>query len=311
MRVTANTFSASLIQQLNSLVQRQTQLQSQAATGQRVQAPEDDPGAARQVLDWQAETRSVAQYQTNVTAEQNRANATYSAINSLKTISDRIGEIATLADGTRSPADLANYGTEVTQLIQQAVQIGNTQYNGSYLFAGTQSGQPPFVAATDPDGHVTGVTYQGNNSLAPTEIAEGVTVTSQLAGANTTGIGPRGLITNTASGADFFNHMISLQNDLLSGNVTAIADTDRPQLAKDEDNLIWHISQNGAVQARLEASAAILSDRSTALTRQVTNATGADLAQTLVNLSSTQTAYQAALQSGAKLLGLNLMDYLR
>jgi flagellar hook-associated protein 3 FlgL len=311
MRVTSNTLSSALIDQLNRLSWRQIQLQNQAASGQRVQLPEDDPGAARQVLDLQAEASSVAQFQKNIATEQNRAGAAYSAIAALKTISDRVGEIATLADGTKSQEELTAYGKEVTQLIQQAVQIANTRHNGSYVFAGTRSAQPAFTVATDVNGQVTGVTYQGNQNLALTEIAEGVTVTSQVPGANTTGSGPRGLITDTASGADFFNHLISLQNHLLSGDVTSIASTDRAQLTADEDNILSHISQNGVVQSRLEAESSLMSDRATGLNKQVSNQADADLTQTLVQLSATQNAYQAALQSGAKIMNLSLMDYLR
>ena len=60
----------------------------------------------------------------------------------------------------------------------------------------------------------------------------------------------------------------------------------------------------------METTAAYMTDRGTALQTQVSQLTGADLAQTLTNLSQTQTAYQAALQSGAKIMGLSLMDYL-
>jgi flagellar hook-associated protein 3 FlgL len=311
MRVTANTYPNTLISQLNSLSQRQNQLQTQAATGQRVQNLQDDPSAARHVLDLQAEASSVTQYQSNVAAQQDTANATYSAIKSLKTISDRVSEIATLADGTKSQAELTTYANEVTQLIQQGVQIANTQQNGSYLFAGTTSSQAPFTMTTDADGNVTGVSYQGNESVASSEIAEGVTVSAQVVGANTSGTGPRGLITDSASGADFFNHMISLQNNLLSGNTSAIASTDTTQLSHDEDNLLFQVSQNGVMQSRLEASASLLTDRATAITSQVSNAADADLAQVLVQFNSTQNAYQAALQSSAKVLNMNLMNYLQ
>jgi flagellar hook-associated protein 3 FlgL len=205
---------------------------------------------------------------------------------------------------------LATYRNEVTQLIQQAVQIANSQNDGKYLFGGTDSSKPPFVLSTDANGLVTSVTYQGNSSVAVSEIAQGVTTTAQVVGANTSGTGPRGLITDSASGADFFNHLISLQNNLAAGNVSAITTTDSAQLAKDEDNLIFQIGQNGVAQARLEATASYMTDRGTALQTQVSQLTGADLAQTLTNLSQTQTAYQAALQAGAKIMGLNLMDYL-
>jgi len=311
MRVTANTFPDSLIAQLNSLNVRQNQLQTQASTGQRIQLPEDDPTSMRRVLDLQTESASVSQYSANIANLTDTAQATYSVMNGLKTILDRARELATQADGTRSPADLKAYATELTQLIEHAVQLTQTKYKGSYLFGGTQSDQAPFVLAQDANGFVTSVTYQGNQSLPQSEIAQGVTLSAQVVGANTTGAGPRGLIADSRFGADLFNHLISLQNNLVAGNTSAIASTDRAALGQDEDNILFHISDNGALQARLEASASVATSTKTSLTGSISKEADADLAQTLVRLTQTQNAYQAALQSGAKLLSTSLLDYLQ
>jgi len=67
----------------------------------------------------------VAQYQRNISRHQELAGATFGAIKSLKTISDRAGEIAIAADDLKSPEELAIYAKQVTELIRQAVQIGN------------------------------------------------------------------------------------------------------------------------------------------------------------------------------------------
>ncbi|HYG36190.1 MAG TPA: flagellin [Clostridia bacterium] len=311
MRVTANTYTNSLMDQLNNLSLRQNRLQIQAATGQRVQSPEDDPSAIRRALDLQNEAQMVAQYQKNIATEQNRAEAVYGALKSLKTISDRANEIATRVDELKSPTELATYANEVSELLKQAVQIANTQQNGAYLFAGTRSDQAPFTVTTDASNRVASVTYQGNQSIAPTEISSGLTLSAQVVGANNTGAGPRGLFADSAAGADLFNHLISLQNHLVSGDVAGVINTDRAQLATDEDNLIWHMAANGVVQSRLEASASQLNDRANTLDSQVTGEVGADFAQTLVQFNATQTAFQAALQSGSQIMNLNLMNYLR
>ena len=311
MRVTPSMFPDTLANQLGLLESKLQQLQIQAATGQRIQNPEDDPAAVRRVLDMQAKSRALAQYQKNISGLQSQASASYDSISALQKISNRIGEIATLADGTKSQQDLNAYAAEVTQLIQQAVQIANSKFQGDYLFAGTRTDQPPFVATTNANGQVTSVTYQGNTSLAETEVAEGVTLSAQTLGANTTGTGPRGLITDSRTGADFFTHMIALQNDLLAGNTTAIANTDRPQLAQDEQNLTLHIANNAVLQARLEAANSIASSRAAAVDKLISGEADADLAQTLVRLNETQTAYQAALQSGGRILSLSLLDYLQ
>ena len=158
---------------------------------------------------------------------------------------------------------------------------------------------------------MTSVTYQGNQTVPESEISEGVTLAAQVVGSNTSGSGPRGLITDTRLGADLFNHLISLQNHLLAGDAAAIASTDQKAFANDEENLGAHIGNNGAVQARLEAAAAIASTRADSLEIQVSKEADADLPETLVRLNQTQNAYQVALQSGARLLNSSLLDYLR
>jgi flagellar hook-associated protein 3 FlgL len=311
MRITSNTFSNSLLNQLSSLGVRQTRLQTQAATGQRIQNAEDDPVAMRRVLDLQAESGTVSQYQRNIARQQELAQASYTSIKSLKTISDRAGEIATLADGLKSQQELNAYATEVTEMIKQAAQLMNTTNRGDYIFGGTVADQPPYAVATDANGQVTSVTYQGNTTVSEVEISEGVQISAQSIGENNSGSGLSGLITDSRTGADFFNHLIQLRDNLMSGNTAVIAGTVQPNLAKDENNILGQISANGVIQSRLEATASALSDRSLSLQESVSTEMDADLSQTLVKLSQTQTAYQAALQSGAKVLSMSLMDYLR
>jgi flagellar hook-associated protein 3 FlgL len=168
-----------------------------------------------------------------------------------------------------------------------------------------------FAVTTDSSGQVTGATYQGNTSLAQSEIALNVTVSAQALGANTSSSGPRGLITDSGSGADFLAHLISLRDHLQAGDTAAIAATDRAQLAADEDNILYHVTANGALQARLEATSNLASQHSLALAGQISVETDADMAQTLTQFSQTQTAYQAALQSGAAMMNLSLLDFLR
>jgi flagellar hook-associated protein 3 FlgL len=313
MRIAFNSFPNSLTSQLAALTAKQTRLQNQAATGKRFSQLEDDPAAMRQVLDLQTQDSQIAQYRKNIASLQTDATSSYTAMSSLGKVSSRAGDIATLADGTRSPKELSAYATEVTQLIQQGVQYMNSTGQGGYLFGGTQTAQPPYVAATDANGNVTSVTYQGNDSVPEAEIAAGATVSVQVPGANTSGSGPGGLVTDSRNGADLFNHLISLQNHLLAGNTTAIASQDHPALMKDEDNITSQIANNGLIQSHLSAADSVASTQSLSVKQTVSQASDADLAETLTQLSATQTAYQAALQSGAKLLSSNmtLLNYLQ
>ncbi len=212
MRVTGNTFSTNFLDQVNRLTTRQQQLQNQAATGQRIKALEDDPAAMQRILGLKTEQQNLAQYRNNISVLQDRAMTAFHTIKGVKGVSDRAGEITILSDDTRSPEELKTYASEITQLIKQAVQTMNSKQGDQYLFGGTANGSAPFTLATDADGNVTSVTYSGNTSVSSAEIGTASSIAIDVPGENNSGTGPRGIVTDSRSGADFFNHLISLQN---------------------------------------------------------------------------------------------------
>jgi len=286
-------------------------LQNEATTGLKISQPEDNPAVMDQFLNLQSENSANTQYQNNITQIQTAANTSSDALNSLQTLVEQAGEIATEAGGVTSATQLSTYATQVGNLIQEALQLANTQdANGSYIFGGTKTANPPFAATTGANGDITAVTYSGNTSVAKSEIAPGLTVTAQSPGENSTGSGPGGVFADSRSGADIFSHLISLQQNLASGNTSAISSADSPNLTKDEDNVVTQISANGVLQSTLEAAGNVASQKGTNFTSQMSNATNADLAQTMTQLDQTQTAYQAALESGTMIMGLSLMKYL-
>lgn len=311
MRVTSNSYSTSLISQINTLVTRETNLQNQVSSGQRITNPADDPAGFGRVMEDDATSKICTQYKNNITQLQEQATTTASVINGLKTVSSRASEIATLADGTKSPSELKSYASEVSQLIQQAVQTANTQYNGEYVMGGTATSQPPFQMTLDAQGMVQQVVYVGNAEQKAVEIDKGVTVSVTPPGANNTTSGARGLLADTNSGTDVFQHLIDLQNHLQTADTAAISQSDSGNLGKDEDNILYNLSANAAIQSRLDVGSSIMTDRLNSLSKTVSSETDADLATTITHLSQVQTAYSAALQSGAKLLNTSLLDYLR
>jgi flagellar hook-associated protein 3 FlgL len=311
MRIATSTFSDNFLYQTGNLQAQQNQLQQEATTGLKLTLPEDNPSAMAQVLNLQASDNANLQYQANITNLTNQVTSVSSALTSLQTIVGRAGDITTLADGLTTPTALASYAINVGELIQQALQLANSKDSqGNYIFGGTKSGAPPFTATTDSNGNVTAVTYNGNTSVNQVEIGPGITVTAQLPGANATGSGATGLFADSRSGADLFNHLISLQQHLAAGNTTAISTTDTPNITKDENNVVAQVSATGVLQARLQATTAMEGLQHTDLTAQISGKTDADLATTITRLQQTQTAFQAALQSSVMVRSLSILNYL-
>ena len=313
MRITANAYDNALVSQLNQLSAQQYTIQNQVSTGLSVQAPSDNPEAMENTLDYQAQNATQTQYSSNITTLQSRANSVYSVLQSLQTITSRAGEIATSAgSATSSQSDLSNYADEVNQLINQVVNAANTKdpSTGQYLFGGTASTSAPFTTTTDASGDVTAVTYNGNSTVNQSQIGAGMTATADIPGANTGSTGAHGLITDSQSGADLINHLIALRNDLNAGNTTAISSTDNANLQKDENNVAYQVANNGVVQNQLDMAATFATNNSQSLTTMISNSSSANLVQTMMQLSQTQNAYQAALQSGVKIMQLSILNYL-
>ena len=313
MRITANAYDSSLVSQLNQLSTKQYTIQNQVSTGLSVQAPSDDPTAMENTLDYQAQNAAQTQYSSNISTLQSRANSVYSVLQSLQTITSRAGEIATLAgNAVNSQSNLGNYANEVNQLINQVVNAANTKdpSTGQYLFGGTASTSAPFTTTTDASGDVTGVTYNGNSSVNQAQIGAGMTATADIPGTNTGSSGAHGLITDSQSGADLINHLIALRNNLNAGNTTAITNTDNANLQKDENNVAYQVANNGVVQNQLNLASTLATNHSQSLNTMISNTSSADLVQTMMQLSQTQTAYQAALQSGAKIMQLSILNYI-
>ncbi|MEC8928597.1 MAG: hypothetical protein VX705_05230 [Verrucomicrobiota bacterium] len=306
MRVTANSFPIDLQNQMQDLMTKQAALQKQAATGQRISKPSDDPRAMRRVLDLNSEIKALHQYRDNMNKVQEYTDVAYGSVSALKKISDRASEIATMADGMRGPDHMKAYAQEVNQMIEEAVRVANGKHRNVFMFSGTKTTTAPFEASRNTDGKISAVTYKGNANIIQTDVAEFSSVP-----VNFLGEGPQGIIKNTTTGSDFIRNLISLRDNLETNNATAIKETDLVNLGKDESNFITHFSNIGAIQSRLETSDAISLKRLDALDPLISQEADVDLAQTLVRLNEIQNSYTAALQTGARLLQTSLLDYVR
>lgn len=314
MRVTTSTFPTVLGYQLDRLATEQARLQTQAGTGQRFSTPSEDPRAMRKVLDLQTEMKSLAQYEKNIATLGDTLSASYNAITGIKKVSDRATEIATRADGLRTPEEMQTFAAEVDQLLERTLQLANTRHQASYIFGGTKNNAPPFEATRNADGQITGITYKGSDTVSQSEIAEGINISVTIPGANGSGVGTRGLLADPrggTSGANFFDHLISLRDNLKNADSAAVRTDDFPGLLNDEENIIFHFGNIGAVQSRLETASSIANRRKASLEGLVSNESDADLALTLVSLSQIQNAYSAALKTGGTILNQSLLDYIR
>jgi flagellar hook-associated protein 3 FlgL len=298
MRVSTNTLSENLIRQIQQLGSQQNRLQTQVATGQRIFQPEDDPTAVGRVLALESEQRELGQFTRNIDRALEISQISFSGLQNLKAASDRATEIGVLGAGTISDEAARAYAAELDQLIEQTLQVANTKLRNDYIFAGTAVDTPPFTAARNPAGQVTGVTYGGNSGQASIQLSESSSVAPGTTGATNASIGT------------LLNQLVALRDALAANNGPGVTAAQTGLIAS-EDVLVSAIAETGGVQMRIETNRTQLQSRSESVERLVSAEADLDLPTAVVKLNQSQTAYQAALQSAASIMRQSLLDYIR
>jgi len=297
MRVTSNTFPDNLVQHLQRLTSRMNTLQNQTATGQRVRDPSDDPTAAVRVLNFQAERNRIAQYHRNALRADDILTASIAEIRNLSRTSERAGEIIALTSDLSGSDAIKAYGIEVNQLLEQAVVNANANFNGEPLFGGTGADTTPYNVVRDASGNITAVTFGGSATTAEFQISDG----SRLS--------PYPDNTVSLQVLDLLNNLVGLRDALASGSASATK-AQAAVMETSEDALVNAVSGLGALQGRIELETAQNRTRYSSLAEQISREADSDLAQTIVELTQNQQAYEAALMSAGKILDRSLLDYL-
>jgi len=297
MRVATNTVDSNIISQIQQLSAQQVQLQSEVSTGLRITNPSDDPAAYSRVLSDTSQSSAIAQYSSNATAALAVNQATVSALTEVKSISDRATQIGTLGAGTIGATAMGAYASEVNQLIEQTVQLGNGKFNNNYLFSGTAVTTAPYSVSRDAQGNITSVSYSGNASQSSIPIS------------STANIAPGSDSTTNQGLTTFMNNLVALRDALTSGDTTAVS-TAQTSLLSSENTVVNGISELGAVQMRIQVNQDQQTSLSQTLGKLVSDETSADLPTTVVKLTQAQNAYQAAIQSAASIMQKSILTYL-
>jgi flagellar hook-associated protein 3 FlgL len=154
------------------------------------------------------------------------------------------------------------------------------------------------VAVRDANNKITSISYAGNSAEAPVRISESSSVSPYSSGAENANI------------RDLLNNMVALRDGLQAGSAPAVKSL-RPAQEAIEDQLLSSISRAGAIQYRLEVSQGQSAQRFAGDESLIARDADVDFAEATIRLNRAQTAYSAAVQSGAKIANTSLLDYIR
>ena len=300
MRITFNTFYNTLTTRLGSLNDQQQQALQQLSTGQKLTLPSDDPTAMQRVLEQRTAKAQVNQYWQNAGDVTSISKSSSTDLTQLQGILTRATELTTSGSSDLTDAtSMHAYASETDQLLEQALTQANAKFSGKYTHGGTATDTPPFGAVRDATtNQITSVTYVGNATDAQVRISDSAQVSPYTSGAENTNI------------RDLLNNMVSLRDNLAAGSSAGVKAL-IPAQGTIEDSLLSSISRAGSIQYRLQVSQTQDSQNFLSDEALISRDADTDFAAATVQLNRAQTAYSAAVQSGAKIANISLLNYIQ
>jgi flagellar hook-associated protein 3 FlgL len=297
MRVNPNYTPDILADLWQSQAQEQTAIQ-QLATGKRVNMPSDDPAAAAADVQNQALQSQNDQYIQNTSNLDGSLQTADSALSSVVTALNQAISLGVQgANGGVSSADQQALALQVQSIQSQLVQLGNTSYQGSFLFGGTATQSAPFALdSTQP----SGVLYSGNSGVNNVEIAPGSSLQVNLPGSQIF----------QGAGGNIMSSIQQLVTALQSGNTTNIG-TATTQVG----SALSYVSEQrvfyGSAVSQLNSNQSFLQQEQVSLQTQDTSLVGVEFAKAATDLSQAQAAQSATLAALAQIIPQSLLNYLK
>lgn len=288
-RVTHHTIVDAATRNLQASLSRSKELTEQITSGKRIQRPSDDATGTITAIQQRTEKRALEQHMRNVDdgmAWLNTADkAMQAAIATLRTAYTKTVQGA----NSESNGALANdaLASEIEELRDTILAIGNTQYSGRPVFGGTNTHSIPFDAFGN---------YNGGNGAVNRQVSPSATVK-----VNTNG--------DTAFG-NFYAALTNAAAAVRAGN-HAGAQTGINEILDVQETMTSALADIGSRHARLEG----LKDRGShtkyTLQENLAKIESIDLAESIMQMQLQDVAHKAALGATAKAMQPTLLDFLR
>jgi flagellar hook-associated protein 3 FlgL len=270
------------------------------SSGKRINTLSDDPVALVQTLSIRSSLSNMEQLGRNIATGRTWLNAGETTLESVKElIVDAKVLGIQMVNGTMGDSERLGAAKQVEGILEHMVSLANTTVNGQYLFSGTATDRKPFQIEFDGEGNPIGVPYSGNADPFTVKIGQEIHVPVGHNGEEVFG--------NSLSG--IFKTLIDLKGHLetndMDGLQQSIANLDRDHL-----HMVDTVSLIGAREMRLDIKGKIMGDLAFSYKEKRSNLEDADIIEAISTLRAKETAYEAALASSAKIMKMNLLDYI-
>lgn len=326
-RISENQFARMLIQHTANNKARVDKFSEQVATGIKAAMPSDtvDSGV---ISRYKQQLDRIDAYTTTIARVKSFVQFQDDALSQMDELILRAKEIAQQgANESLTPSARAFLAEEVFQIRDQVVGLGNSSYQGRFVYGGADDDDPPFDANTydEPPAGPASVKYEfdaeiGTSQLRSVNITDDLSVTMNTPGDDVFGTtiealerlgrSLSGYTTLPATGTpDGTGTSYNFPTDYTTQTADIKYTIDLLNTARDGD-IIPEKTMLGGKMRRLETAESLLTLAKTSAQEVLSRIQNADETESVASLTQAQTALQASYSVTAKALRLTIMDYI-
>jgi len=318
-----------------------SELQNQAATQKRVTKPSDDPLAASRVLSNRIDLQSNRQFTKSLTYAKSFLDYTDQSLGDLTEVLGRAKELAInqANDASGNEESRRVVATEVEQLRNALVSIGNRKLGDRFIFGGFSTQAAPFspegeyagdagemqihidketfLAMNMPGGRVFlghGVDPNGMVKRHPPQPRSVEELQKQIEAPQVNVRGPASSSEieslDQPAGANLFRILRDLEISLRTNDKSGIQDS-LDALDSAHSQVVLARAQVGSRGMRLDNLMQTLERAKVDNQAAISSLEDADIFSTVSDINKTESTLQATLQTSGKLIQRSLLDFLR
>jgi flagellar hook-associated protein 3 FlgL len=291
MRVTHNSIATNVLANLQGNINRLGETQQRLSSGKQISKPSDSPAGTVSAMQLRSELAANRQYARNADDGLGWLTAADSALQDASEQVTRARGLVlqglTAASGPEARTALAQ---EIRQIGQAIRDTANASYLDRPVFGGTTK-----EAKAYPDG----TTFHGDGEEILRTVGANTKVAVNVDGRTVFG-----------EGANSIFAVLEGIATKLEGDTTGLRD-DLARLDSTSIGIRNGLSTVGARTNQLERMRQAADDAVLNVSKTLSDVEDIDLPQTITELQLQQTAYQAALAAGARVVQPSLIDFLR
>lgn len=141
MRITNKMTTNNLLLNLNKNTENLNKLQTQIATGQKIQSASEDPIVATFALKFRTNVAETKQYMKNAEQAKSRMEITETALANTDNILKNLYELCTQGASDEKHTDRKAIIDQISEISKQLISEANSAYSDNYVFGGYKTGE--------------------------------------------------------------------------------------------------------------------------------------------------------------------------